>query len=61
MSQCLIEDLYLFAFAIRVYWFTQQPGILGNHILGPLFIPENVTLKVKLNMIKITIDHLITQ
>lgn len=36
-------------------------GILGNHIIGPLFIPGNLTGEVYLNMLEDTIDPLITQ
>lgn len=36
-------------------------GILGSHIIGPLFIPGNLTGEVYLNMLNDAIDPFITQ
>ncbi|MVN24218.1 hypothetical protein GO639_03455, partial [Staphylococcus aureus] len=36
-------------------------GILGNHIVGPLFIDQNLTGELYLNMLETTVDPLITE
>lgn len=36
-------------------------GILGNHIVGPLFIHENLTGDLYLNMLETTVEPLIVQ